>query len=118
MAAPDVELAVSPFRIYNQELRIVGSMAIVDSFGRAVEVVAEHDEALRRLVTHHLSLDAFDEALERLRDRDGREGGVERSRREWVSRSRRSGTRVENEGAEESPTSTTSSPPVGRSTRR
>ena len=68
VAAPDVELAVSPFRIYNQELRIVGSMAIVDSFGRAVEVVAEHDEALRRLVTHHLSLDAFDEALERLRD--------------------------------------------------
>ena len=60
--------AVSPFRIYNQELRIVGSMAIVDSFGHAVAVVAEHDDALRRLVTHHLSLDAFDEALERLRD--------------------------------------------------
>jgi len=33
-------IAVSPFRVYNDEITIVGSMAILRSFGRAVDQVA------------------------------------------------------------------------------
>jgi len=41
VAAPDVELAVSPFRIYNQELRIVGSMAIVGTPSMAASSMSD-----------------------------------------------------------------------------
>ncbi|MDA8290125.1 MAG: alcohol dehydrogenase catalytic domain-containing protein [Actinomycetota bacterium] len=56
-------IAVPPFRLYQRELRILSSMAIVHSFGDAVSYVAEHGEALRPVVTNVFGLADFKSAL-------------------------------------------------------
>ncbi|WP_232660711.1 zinc-dependent alcohol dehydrogenase family protein [Pseudonocardia sp. TRM90224] len=62
----------SPFRIYNQEIRIVGSMAVLHSFERAAELFA--DGALRPdvMISHRLTLDEYPAALEQFRSGVGR----------------------------------------------
>ncbi|MEJ3652336.1 zinc-dependent alcohol dehydrogenase family protein [Actinomycetes bacterium KLBMP 9759] len=62
----------SPFRIYNQEIRIVGSMAVLHSFERAAELFA--DGALRPevMISHRLALDEYPAALEQFRSGVGR----------------------------------------------
>jgi NADPH2:quinone reductase len=58
---------LSPFRIYNDEITIVGSMAVLNSYGEAVELVANGTIAAKRLISHTLPLDGFEEALELVR---------------------------------------------------
>ncbi|MBH1937081.1 zinc-dependent alcohol dehydrogenase family protein [Streptomyces sp. AV19] len=54
----------SPFRIYNDEITIVGSMAVVHSFGRAVELMAKGVLDADTMITHSFALDDFPAALE------------------------------------------------------
>lgn len=62
--APDQELAkFSPFRIYNDEIRIVGSMAILHSYGRAVELLGKGVIDSATMITHQFGLDEYEEAL-------------------------------------------------------
>jgi NADPH2:quinone reductase len=58
---------LSPFRIYNDEITIVGSMAVLNSYGEAVELVANGTISAKRLISHTLPLDGFEEALELVR---------------------------------------------------
>ncbi|KOG88329.1 zinc-dependent alcohol dehydrogenase family protein [Streptomyces varsoviensis] len=63
--APDQELArFSPFRIYNDEIRIVGSMAILHSYGRALDLLAQGLIDSDTMITHGFPLDGYAEALE------------------------------------------------------
>ena len=60
-------MAVSPFRIYNDEITVLGSMAVLNSYGPAVELVAQGVIDTDTLITHDMSLDEFPQALENVR---------------------------------------------------
>ncbi|MFI5782092.1 zinc-dependent alcohol dehydrogenase family protein [Nocardia sp. NPDC051570] len=72
VAAGDARAAVSPFRIYNDEITIVGSMAVLHSFGRAVDLLCEGVVDADTMITHDFPLDEFDEALRTFRSGIGR----------------------------------------------
>lgn len=72
VAPGDATAAISPFRIYNDEITIVGSMAVVHSFGRAVDLVRKGAIDADTMVTHTFGLDQFSEALQAFRDGIGR----------------------------------------------
>ncbi|MEV5833223.1 zinc-dependent alcohol dehydrogenase family protein [Nocardia sp. NPDC052112] len=64
--------SISPFRIYNDEITIVGSMAVLHSFGRAVELMGKGVIAADTMITHSLGLAEFDDALQTFRAGTGR----------------------------------------------
>ncbi|WP_221446009.1 zinc-dependent alcohol dehydrogenase family protein [Lipingzhangella halophila] len=66
--APDeARISVSPFRLYNDELTIVGSMAVLHSFRAARDLLASGAIATTPLLTHAVPLDRFPEALDLMR---------------------------------------------------
>jgi 2-desacetyl-2-hydroxyethyl bacteriochlorophyllide A dehydrogenase len=71
VAPEDGTVVVSPFRVYNDEQTILGSMAVLNSFGPALNMLAAGAVDVERMVTHQFSLDEFDEALATMRRRDG-----------------------------------------------
>ena len=60
-----------PFRVYNEEITIVGSMAVLVSYGRAVDLVAAGAVDAPRMLSHTVGLDGFSEALELVRTGQG-----------------------------------------------
>jgi threonine dehydrogenase-like Zn-dependent dehydrogenase len=67
----EATIAVSPFRVYNDELTIVGSMAVLRSFGPAVDLLASGAVDPEPLLAEPLPLEGFGEALERVREGRG-----------------------------------------------
>jgi 2-desacetyl-2-hydroxyethyl bacteriochlorophyllide A dehydrogenase len=63
VASPDARVSISPFLIYQREITVVGSMAILHTFQPAVEIVAAHAERFQPLLTHTFELSEFDTAL-------------------------------------------------------
>jgi NADPH2:quinone reductase len=63
VSSPDARVPISPFDVYQRELTIVGSMAILHSYQPAVELVARHPERFRPLLTHAFDLADFDTAV-------------------------------------------------------
>lgn len=61
----------SPFRIYNDEITVIGSMAVLHSFGRAVELLASGAIDPEPLLTHRLPLDSYEDAIARVRAGEG-----------------------------------------------
>ena len=61
----------SPFRVYNDEITIVGSMAVLHSFERAVSLLVEGLLDCEAMVTHRFSLDGYGQAIETFRRGDG-----------------------------------------------
>lgn len=55
--------SVEPYLIYHNEVTIVSSMAINHSYGRAVTLSRQIQEPLKKLVTHHLPLTSYLEAI-------------------------------------------------------
>ncbi|MGP8297358.1 zinc-dependent alcohol dehydrogenase family protein [Streptomyces inhibens] len=62
----------SPFSVYNDEITIVGSMAVLHSFGRAVDLMAKGVIDADTMITHSFGLDDFGAALQTFRDGSGR----------------------------------------------
>lgn len=56
-----------PFRIYNEEITVVGSMAVLTSYGRAVDIVAAGGVDAARMITDTFGLDGFGTALDTVR---------------------------------------------------
>lgn len=56
-----------PFRIYNEEITIIGSMAVLASYARAVDLVAIGAVDANKMVTSSYGLDNFAEALDGVR---------------------------------------------------
>lgn len=71
VAAGDATISLSPFRIYNDEITIVGSMAVLHSYGAALELMADGLVATGELVTHTMPLDSYAEAVQLVRDGSG-----------------------------------------------
>ncbi len=67
VAPAEATVRVSPFRIYNDELTITGSMAIVRSFGQAVDLLTSGAVDPRPLLSQPLPLAEFGEAVNRVR---------------------------------------------------
>jgi 2-desacetyl-2-hydroxyethyl bacteriochlorophyllide A dehydrogenase len=67
----EATLSASPFRIYNDEITITGSMAILRSFGQAVDMLSGGATDLRPLLSVPLSLEEFERAVENVRSGQG-----------------------------------------------
>lgn len=62
---------LSPFRVYNDELTILGSMAVLHTFEPAINLMTAGAIAADEMVTHTYPLGSFDEAVRAVRDRAG-----------------------------------------------
>jgi 2-desacetyl-2-hydroxyethyl bacteriochlorophyllide A dehydrogenase len=71
VAPEEARLQVSPFDVYNREISIVGSMAVLSTFAPAVKAVASGVIDTGRMVTHVETLDRFADAIELTRQRAG-----------------------------------------------
>jgi len=72
VAAADSSATFSPFRVYNDEITIVGSMAVLHSFGRAVDLMAKGVIDAATVISHGFALDQYPEALATFRAGTGR----------------------------------------------
>jgi 2-desacetyl-2-hydroxyethyl bacteriochlorophyllide A dehydrogenase len=72
VAPTDAKASFSPFRVYNDELNITGSMAVLNTYGRAVELFTAGAIRAERMVSHAFTLDDYGQALEMFREGSGR----------------------------------------------
>ena len=72
VAAAEATASFSPFRVYNDEITIVGSMAVLHSFGRAVELLATDAIDPATMISHSFGLDDYTRALDAFRAGTGR----------------------------------------------
>jgi NADPH2:quinone reductase len=63
VASPEARVSYAPFVVYQREITIVGSMAILHTYGQAVHTVRRHAARFAPLLTHTYTLDAFEQAL-------------------------------------------------------
>ena len=54
---------LEPFRIYNEEITVIGSMAVLGSYGRALQLMAEGVVDSDALVTHRYPIEEYEAAL-------------------------------------------------------
>ena len=67
VANKDAMARFSPFRVYNDEIRIIGSMAVLHSFERALELLVRGVIDCEAMITHRFSLDEYPAAIETFR---------------------------------------------------
>ncbi|MGH2531142.1 MAG: zinc-dependent alcohol dehydrogenase family protein [Thermomicrobiales bacterium] len=77
---PGETAAYDPFRIYNQELTILGTMAVLNSYGPAIEVIKSGAIDAKKMVTHTLPLDRFMDGVELVRRGEGLKIQIDPSR--------------------------------------
>jgi 2-desacetyl-2-hydroxyethyl bacteriochlorophyllide A dehydrogenase len=70
-----------PYRVYNQEIRIVGSMAVLHSFERAGELLEAGFLQPDVMISHRLDLEDYPKALEQFQQGVGRKIQVQPSAR-------------------------------------
>ncbi|MFJ3669652.1 zinc-dependent alcohol dehydrogenase family protein [Streptomyces sp. NPDC090106] len=63
---------ISPYRIYNQEITITGSMAVLHSYERAAELFAGGVLDPRVFISHRMPLDQYPQALQQFAAGQGR----------------------------------------------
>jgi NADPH2:quinone reductase len=68
---PGEKAAYDVFKIYNEEITILGTMAVLNSYGPAIDVLAAGAVDARKMVTHTFPIDHFPEAVELVRRGDG-----------------------------------------------
>lgn len=72
VAPADRTANYSPFRVYRNEITITGTMAVLNSFGRAVEMFEAGAIRAEAMVSHSFTLDDYETALEMFRKGQGR----------------------------------------------
>lgn len=72
VAPADRTANYSPFRVYRDEISIVGTMAVLNSFGRAVELFEAGAITPEAMISHSFTLDDYADALEMFRAGTGR----------------------------------------------
>ena len=71
VAPAEENAGYEPFRVYNEEITIVGSMAVLVSYGRAVDLVASGAVDAAQMLSHTVGLDDFAKALDLVRTGEG-----------------------------------------------
>lgn len=72
VAPADATAGYSPFRVYRDEIYIVGTMAVLNSFGRAVEMFEAGAINPGPMISHSFTLDDYAQALDMFRAGSGR----------------------------------------------
>lgn len=72
VAPAEAKAGYSPFRVYRDELNIVGTMAVLNTFGRAVEMFEAGAIKSVPMISHSFTLDDYSEALDMFRKGTGR----------------------------------------------
>jgi 2-desacetyl-2-hydroxyethyl bacteriochlorophyllide A dehydrogenase len=72
VASYDTRVTIEPYRIYNKEITITGSMAVLHSFERAAELFAAGVLDPEVFISDRLPLDDYAEALARFKRGEGR----------------------------------------------
>ncbi len=72
VAPADKKAEFSPFRVYRDEISIVGTMAVLNSFGRAVEMFEAGAVNATAMISHSFVLDDYEQALDQFRRGEGR----------------------------------------------
>jgi 2-desacetyl-2-hydroxyethyl bacteriochlorophyllide A dehydrogenase len=72
VTAHDARVEIEPYRIYNQELTITGSMAVNQSYERAAELFLQGVVPPEVFISDRLPLDDYPEAIDRVRRGVGR----------------------------------------------
>jgi 2-desacetyl-2-hydroxyethyl bacteriochlorophyllide A dehydrogenase len=67
----DAAISLSPFRIYNDEITVLGSMAVLNSFGAAADLMAAGAVSTGPLLGQPFTLGQFPEALASVRNGEG-----------------------------------------------
>lgn len=71
VAPDDARISLSPFRIYNDEITVLGSMAILFSYAPAVDLLLGGAIDTEALLSHEFALDEFPDALTAVREGRG-----------------------------------------------
>jgi NADPH2:quinone reductase len=71
VAPPEARVSLPPFRIYNDDITVLGSMAVLNSYAPALELMASGAFDADPLLTRTTSLDDYLTALEMVRRGDG-----------------------------------------------
>jgi threonine dehydrogenase-like Zn-dependent dehydrogenase len=71
VASHEARVSLSPFRIYNDEITIVGSMAVLFSFQAALDLISSGVIDTRAMLTAALPLTDFPQALTMVRRGEG-----------------------------------------------
>jgi 2-desacetyl-2-hydroxyethyl bacteriochlorophyllide A dehydrogenase len=71
VAPYEARISLSPFRIYNDEISVIGSMAVLFSFQAALDVISAGVIDTEAMLTTALPLDDFPRALEMVRRGEG-----------------------------------------------
>jgi len=64
VANADAKATFSPFRVYNDEIKIVGSMAVLHSFERALALLVRGVIDCKAMITQQFGLDDYPKAIE------------------------------------------------------
>ena len=64
VAKADATATISPFRVYNDEIRIIGSMAVLHSFERALALLVKGVIDCEALITNRFKLDDYSSAVD------------------------------------------------------
>ncbi|MCX8482361.1 MAG: hypothetical protein ORN50_02180, partial [Crocinitomicaceae bacterium] len=72
VANHDAKVEIEPFWIYNKEITIVGSMAVLHSFDRAVELFANGVLNAEVMISDRYPLDQYETALQAFKSGKGR----------------------------------------------
>jgi 2-desacetyl-2-hydroxyethyl bacteriochlorophyllide A dehydrogenase len=72
VAPADATASYSPFRVYRDEISIVGTMAVLNSFGRAVEMFEAGAINPKPMISHSFKLEDYPDALDMFRRGTGR----------------------------------------------
>lgn len=75
VAAPGATVDLAPYDVYRREITIVGSMAVHESFDRAITALGQRPQVAKALVTHRVPLTDYSAAIDVFRS--GQSGKVE-----------------------------------------
>ena len=68
---PEETAAYDAFKIYNEEITILGTMAILNSYGPAIDVLKAGAVDTEKMVTHTFALEEFEKAVALVRRGEG-----------------------------------------------
>jgi 2-desacetyl-2-hydroxyethyl bacteriochlorophyllide A dehydrogenase len=71
VANHDAVARFSPFRVYNDEIKIIGSMAVLHSFERALDLLVRGAIDCEAMLTHRFPLDQYAAAIDTFRQGTG-----------------------------------------------
>jgi threonine dehydrogenase-like Zn-dependent dehydrogenase len=64
VAKADATASFSPFRVYNDEIKIIGSMAVLHSLERALSLLAKGVIDCKAMITNRFGLEEYSRAID------------------------------------------------------